>query len=856
MQRHKIVGKASVGVLLFLPLVAVGIALALMLSLGNQGTPTAQADTSVSIDMSITATGPGTDCTTKGPGECFYPVNSSFNLSLDINDVTAVAVLAGGYSLAQMLVIADGTNVTGPEPGNTKDLSVNGICPIPATARDPAGNTDASFMSCNAPFGGSGTEVIFGTAGNPTQLGTATFNCDQVGIGVIALINDPNNPTGNSAVGDSAGQPHLDKTGDELLIINCTPPDGAININVVDAESQSKKLAGSCWLVSVSRLVGSPPNLINKPVDVVSDNQSNPICDANGPIKADLSDKDQSNGNISILISGQNRLEFGDDWHFQQVLAGESSVNTKITYNVDPTKYTCTLSGLFKKAPPQDDVVACDEADPFVVKNVRKDALLTVTFAAKPGLDANLLTGLCVEINDGIDQLNKNKVCDGGPQDQNPADRVLSTLLTVNNPGLLQKGLYSIVAQTEKDTVNSFHLDPDQQPGNGDAKRACDTLVNQKCDITYSYASQNAFLDVEFFEVNRKNDRFQGFPGGCVGISPNAGKAQKACDDDNDSIISQVRIGLGEQTVTAQPPKGFESKTAPQICNVPAGAKCSLEIEIVYVGVPAVNSMNGTPQLVWLTNQNPNTCNASADKASKLTFGTSEPQTRIPKETIVDKTGLIIPDKTAQVVAGVDVSFLLKDSLNGNISCIEVEAGSYWNNSSCTITPSSDKQRVDIFCTTTKPNIGTLNPSLLKDMFNITVRVAPVVYSLFTANQDNGTMVQVLAMNCNLTDQLGHPIPNEKCPDGDITIRQLEGDVNRDCVVNAVDQQLLAFRWGTDISSDLFSQTYDLVDTGFPEINIKDVQFVFGRHGSECNNQNALQVSGTPNPPQPALTKK
>ena len=401
-------------------------------------------------------------------------------------------------------------------------------------------------------------------------------------------------------------------------------------------------------------------------------------------------------------------------------------------------------------------------------------------------------------------------------------------------------------------------------PGNGDAQRECDTIANQKCVLTFSYRSQVGDINVIINEVNRKGDVFQLVAGACINVDPGKGSpaADVVCDGDSndaDPAAGKIRyngVPVGNHTVTAKAP-GFKSVTGPVVVAVPAGGKVSTKIDLEFNGIPAVFGMNGAPMNLWLTNQNPDTCNDNPDKASKIQVGTSEPLTRIPKETIDDKSGLITPDKTLQVIAGVEISFLLKDSLaNGEVACISVTPGSYWANSSCTISSSGDKQKIDVFCATKKADVGSLNAANLKDMFNITVRVNPVLYSLFTATQDNGTMVQILTMNCNLTDQLGHAIPNEQCPDGDITIRQLEGDVNRDCKVTAIDQQLLAFRWGELFPSELFSQTYNLVDTDGSEINIKDVQFVFGRHNSECDNQNSAGVSGTPNPPQPPLTKK
>ena len=139
------------------------------------------------------------------------------------------------------------------------------------------------------------------------------------------------------------------------------------------------------------------------------------------------------------------------------------------------------------------------------------------------------------------------------------------------------------------------------------------------------------------------------------------------------------------------------------------------------------------------------------------------------------------------------------------------------------------------------------------ELFNITIAADPILWSLMRGTQDNGTMVQVLSLGCNLTDQIGGSIAKEKCPDADITFRQLEGDVNRDCKVDIIDQQLLAFRWGIDFNSNLFSQEYDLVSSLPAEINIKDVQFVFGRNGSICS-KGGTTSEGT-NPEQLPLKK-
>jgi hypothetical protein len=88
-----------------------------------------------------------------------------------------------------------------------------------------------------------------------------------------------------------------------------------------------------------------------------------------------------------------------------------------------------------------------------------------------------------------------------------------------------------------------------------------------------------------------------------------------------------------------------------------------------------------------------------------------------------------------------------------------------------------------------------------------------------------------------------------------VTVRFLEGDVEPDCAVDSLDQQAIAFRWGATKGSQLYLERMDLEPSGFPgagvsgdgDIDIKDLQFVFGRHGSTC---------GDPHPPQPPVNPK
>lgn len=138
-----------------------------------------------------------------------------------------------------------------------------------------------------------------------------------------------------------------------------------------------------------------------------------------------------------------------------------------------------------------------------------------------------------------------------------------------------------------------------------------------------------------------------------------------------------------------------------------------------------------------------------------------------------------------------------------------------------------------------------------RHLATITVRPQPELYSQIRPNQDNGIVVQLLNQGCELADLQGHPIGLSACNDADLTIRFLEGDVAPDCQVNALDTQAVAFRWGARTGALVYNPWYDVEPSGSVsgdgDIDIKDLQFVYGRFGSDC---------AEPHPPQPPVNSK
>ncbi|MGB6894440.1 MAG: hypothetical protein WBF37_00630 [Dehalococcoidia bacterium] len=132
----------------------------------------------------------------------------------------------------------------------------------------------------------------------------------------------------------------------------------------------------------------------------------------------------------------------------------------------------------------------------------------------------------------------------------------------------------------------------------------------------------------------------------------------------------------------------------------------------------------------------------------------------------------------------------------------------------------------------------------------ITVCPEPDLVNRLTPGQENGVVSTLLDENCELADVLGDPLhlPNgelapgvlpggllEVCSDFTVTVRILEADLNLDCVVDVLDEQAIAFRYGAFFDNLLYDPWYDLEPAlkDF-DIDIKDLQKVFGRDGSTC----------------------
>jgi hypothetical protein len=112
---------------------------------------------------------------------------------------------------------------------------------------------------------------------------------------------------------------------------------------------------------------------------------------------------------------------------------------------------------------------------------------------------------------------------------------------------------------------------------------------------------------------------------------------------------------------------------------------------------------------------------------------------------------------------------------------------------------------------------------------------------IFPGN-NNGVITVLKDNGCELADIFGHPTAGDVnggltpiCRDIAITVRILEGDLNLDCDVDVDDAQLIATHYGAFFGSLLYSKWLDLEPNLHDlDIDIKDIQKVFGRQGSTC----------------------
>jgi len=133
-----------------------------------------------------------------------------------------------------------------------------------------------------------------------------------------------------------------------------------------------------------------------------------------------------------------------------------------------------------------------------------------------------------------------------------------------------------------------------------------------------------------------------------------------------------------------------------------------------------------------------------------------------------------------------------------------------------------------IACTSTGSQPGPTGPGVLAYLtLTPTVTIRPTL--------GNGILTNVTQSGAELSDVLGNPILIDQVSGSTILVRALEGDVNKDCQVNVIDEQAESGRYGSSLGQWPYNISFDLEPaTGDYDIGIRDVQFVFGRYQRTC----------------------
>ena len=138
--------------------------------------------------------------------------------------------------------------------------------------------------------------------------------------------------------------------------------------------------------------------------------------------------------------------------------------------------------------------------------------------------------------------------------------------------------------------------------------------------------------------------------------------------------------------------------------------------------------------------------------------------------------------------------------------------------------------------------LGPLGDGLIETMLVLPQFNDLIYRSDFRPTKDNGVVTDIVDDNCEITDIYAEPMTGllpggltPICSDVHITVRMLQGDINLDCTVDVLDDQALAFRYGASWGMQLYDSWYDLEPKiADQDIDIKDLQFVFGRNYSTC----------------------
>jgi hypothetical protein len=316
-------------------------------------------------------------------------------------------------------------------------------------------------------------------------------------------------------------------------------------------------------------------------------------------------------------------------------------------------------------------------------------------------------------------------------------------------------------------------------------------------------------------------------PGQCMDVQPPSAQVcdGAAGDEDPDAGEISVTQPFGSYVVgydpVNQPADRLVKAPTSVACEVSAQPPlCSMVVTFnpTSPGPPAFSQ----PVNLFLTDQSgtvaPATCDAAQDMVT-LTYD--------------------LPYAPPTAVGAFELGVLFDPSL----VCADIEPGAYFQETpggACFVSDMESEPGLERLGCIVVGDPETTSSSL--EMMVVHVRAQPAHYATIYAGQDNGVSAQLLAVDCHTADLDGQLIEVLACTDYNVTVRRLEGDLNGDCAVDVRDQQLLAYRLGRPPIGP-FEDRLDIEPPGGDgKLDIRDVQFVAGRHGSTCE---------VPLPPQP-----
>jgi hypothetical protein len=787
----------TVWALLLLPLVAVGMAMALFLSLGNSdGAQAASPGTDLSINVTNVVPVPVpalVGCNTNnapGTATCSIAAGSTFQVEavLKTADTYASNDVSVVYNAPVAFIDKNGLNPFAEIIGADCGIQAENLANLSEKVED----LTPGFEPGDTGFGEYEASCIDSTPASPATGPDTNFRmnaiCQSQGTGTIVLkLGGPL----DSHITDPGTNVVNDKRGagsTETLTIECTPPAGTVNVNVSETNVAGKKVSDSCVLVFALTDVGP------------------------------LSDPQTVNVPVDIVSDNNAKATACDDLGpsplpdvNQNGIADDGSFDLSDS-DTDVGQLAIGISGAARLELGDEWHVLLIQTSPKHDIGAQTKEVCTLGSSPPPADPDSCQVDLVVDRTDGNATILFNDLVTGGP--------VLSQCVRVYDDPPTNLNLVSV-------WCDGGTVPPSQ---NGETKADGDGVKDGAIEGTLPLG----VYSIDYDPVNQPSDRNVKDP------------VKVTCDLSGTSTATQ--------TCTV---KFNFNPTVPFNLKVPTIAN-------LFLTSQAVKSGSGKLP--------PQTCEQGTDVARFDHVLSNKPTSPDPKD--------ITPPIEIQQVG----AFEMEVRFDNKLVCVNLVPGQYWvangvnlpsGVATCFIDDKDDGIRPQnlarIGCLL-KGKVGIVDPQTPiltcsgKDtvlasvhMACIEVRPQPELYTQIIADQDNGMDLMILNQDCNLADLQGHAIQKIGCDDSSLSIRWLEGDVNGDCRVDVLDQAILSARWGALSGSGLFNPRFDLQPSGFVangiegdgDIDIKDVQFVYGRHGSICENQNQEGFVGPAHPEQP-----